>query len=107
MFEGWSDLRVLSGVQGSYRQIAAAMAASLAGIAELLDRRTAEELDAALHVRSVITAFDRTAVEVGAALALPSPKARELVRQADALHTRLPGLGALLAAGEVDYDTVA
>ncbi|STZ46353.1 13E12 repeat family protein [Mycolicibacterium gilvum] len=107
VFEGWSDLRVLSGVQGSYRQIAAAMAASLAGIAELLDRRTAEELDAALHVRSVITAFDRTAVEVGAALALPSPKARELVRQADALHTRLPGLGALLAAGEVDYDTVA
>lgn len=106
MFEGWSNPRVLSGVQDSYRQIAAAMAASLAGIAELLDRRTVEELDAELDVRSMITAFERTTVEVGAALALPSPKARTLVRQADALHTRLPGMGALLAAAEIDYDTV-
>ncbi|SRX78967.1 hypothetical protein MPP7335_00700 [Mycolicibacterium parafortuitum] len=106
MFDGWSDGRVVSGVADSYRQVAVGMAAASAGIAELLQRRTVEEVDREADVRSLITAFERTVVEVGAALRLPSARARELVHQADVLHTRLPAVAALLAAGEVDYPTV-
>ncbi|BBY74729.1 hypothetical protein MPRF_16280 [Mycolicibacterium parafortuitum] len=82
------------------------MAAASAGIAELLGRRTVEEIDREADVRSLITAFERTVVEVGAALRLPPARARELVHHADVLHTRLPAVAALLAAGEVDYPTV-
>lgn len=92
-------------VEDSHRQVAVAMARSLAGIFELLERRTAEELEIDADVRSMITGFRRTAVEVGAVLNMSSAKARVLVRQADALHTRLPAVGALLAAGEVDWAT--
>ncbi len=106
MFDEWSDGDVLSAVEDSHRQVAMAVARSLAGIFELLDRRTAEELERDLDVRSMITAFNRTAVEVGAVLNMTSARARVLVRQADTLHTRLPAVGALLAAGEVDWDTV-
>ncbi|MFB1294120.1 DUF222 domain-containing protein [Mycobacterium sp. pW049] len=105
MFDTWSDGSVLSLVEGSHRQVAVAMARSLAGIFELLERRTAEELEIDADVRSMITGFRRTAVEVGAVLNMSSAKARVLVRQADALHTRLPAVGALLAAGEVDWAT--
>ena len=105
MFDGWSDGDVLSAVEGAHRQVAVAMARSLAGIFELLERRTAEELAIDLDVASMITGFQRTVVEVGAVLNMTSAKARGLVRHADALHTRLPAVGALLAAGEVDWTT--
>ncbi|WP_234788938.1 HNH endonuclease signature motif containing protein [Mycolicibacterium iranicum] len=105
MFDRWSDGDVLSAVEGAHRQVAVAMARSLAGIFELLERRTAEELAIDLDVASMITGFQRTVVEVGAVLNMTSAKARGLVRQADALHTRLPAVGALLAAGEVDWTT--
>ncbi|MCZ0729426.1 HNH endonuclease signature motif containing protein [Mycolicibacterium iranicum] len=105
MFDDWSDGSVLSVVEGAHRQVAVAMARSLAGIFELLQRRTAEELEIDLDVSSMITGFQRTVVEVGAVLNMTSAKARVLVRHADALHTRLPAVGALLAAGEVDWAT--
>lgn len=105
MFDTWADGSVLSVVEDSHRQVAVAMARSLAGIFELLERRTAEEMEIDPDVSSMITGFRRTAVEVGAVLNMSSAKARVLVRQADALHTRLPAVGALLAAGEVDWAT--
>ncbi|PWQ88272.1 hypothetical protein DKX15_20145, partial [Enterococcus faecium] len=67
MFDGWSDGRVVSGVADAYRQVAIGMAAASAGVAELLGRRTVEEIDREADVRSLITAFERTVVEVGAA----------------------------------------
>ena len=105
MFDIWSEGEVLSVVEDAHRQVAVAMARSLAGIFELLERRTAEELAIDLDVSSMITGFQRTVVEVGAVLNMTSARARVLVRQADALHTRLPAVGALLAAGEVDWAT--
>ncbi|MDG4667035.1 DUF222 domain-containing protein [Mycobacterium sp. 236(2023)] len=106
MFDGLDDRSVIALVGDAHRQVAVAMAHSLAGIFELLERRTAEELDIDADVRSMINGFNRTAVEVGAELNMTSARARVLVRQADTLHTRLPAVGALLAAGEVDWDTV-
>ena len=79
MFDDWSDRSVLSVVEDAHRQVAVAMARSLAGIFELLQRRTAEELEIDLDVSSMITGFARTVVEVGAVLNMTSAKARVLV----------------------------
>ncbi|PRC45407.1 HNH endonuclease, partial [Mycobacterium sp. ITM-2017-0098] len=82
------------------------MGRKLAGIAELLERRIAEELAVEADMASMITGFRRTTAEVSAAMNMTAARARTLVGHAEALNTRLPAVGALLAAGEVDFDTV-
>lgn len=67
MFDGWVDGQVLAVVEAAHRHVAMAMARQLAGIAELLERRMAEELGREADTSSMITGFNRTAVEVGGA----------------------------------------
>ena len=79
------------------------MARKLAAIAELLGRRTEEELAGEEDAASVMSGFNRTAAEVSAALNMTSAGARVLVGHAEALAVRLPAVAAALAAGHVDW----
>ena len=106
MFDNWSDGDVLTLVGDAHRSQAMEMARKLAGIAELLERRIAEELEIDADVASMITGFRRTTAEVSAAMGMTAARARALVGHAEALSTRLPAVGSLLATGEVDWDTV-
>ncbi len=106
MFDSWSDAEVLTLVEDAHRDTAMAMARQLAAIAELLERRIDQELTVEADVKSMITGFRRTTAEVSAAMNMTAARARTLVGQAEALHTRLPAVGALLASGAVDFDTV-
>ncbi|CAN3131555.1 DUF222 domain-containing protein [Mycobacterium sp. smrl_JER01] len=106
MFEDWSDASVVGLAEDAHRDVAIAMARALAAVAELLDRRIDEELEREQDVKSMITGFRRATAEVGAALKLSAAQARTLLRQADALNTRLPAVGTLLASGRVDWNTV-
>ncbi|PRC51965.1 HNH endonuclease, partial [Mycobacterium sp. ITM-2017-0098] len=60
MFDSWSDAEVLSLVGDAHRDLAVAMGRKLAGIAELLERRIAEELAVEADMASMITGFRRT-----------------------------------------------
>lgn len=106
MFDDWSDGDVLALIGDAHRSQAMEMARKLAGIAELLERRIAEELEIEADVASMITGFRRTTAEVSAAMGMTAARARAMVGHAEALSTRLPAVGSLLAAGEVDWDTV-
>jgi hypothetical protein len=83
------------------------MARRCAAIAALLAVRTdqAEQEDPDPGW-SMITGFARTTAEVSAAMNMSPMGAQHLVAQAEALATRLPRVGALLAAGQTDWRTV-
>lgn len=79
------------------------MARKLAAIAELLGRRTEQELAAEEDAAAVMNGFNRTAAEVSAALNMTSAGARVLVGHAETLAVRLPAVAAALAAGHIDW----
>jgi hypothetical protein len=106
MFDTWSDAELLVQIEGAHRHEAMAMATKLAAIAQLLARRTEEQLAIEADAKSMITGFAATAAEVGAAMNMSAARARAFVRQGEDLATRLPAVGALLAQGEVDFATV-
>jgi hypothetical protein len=83
------------------------IAQRMSAVAELLALRTAqvehEDPDPGFMV---ITGFQRTAAEVGAAMNLSASAASSVVTHAEALRDRLPAVGAVLAAGDTDWQTV-
>ena len=109
MFDNLSPDALLREVERSQREESTLMARRLAAIAALLWRRTAE---AEGHCPddpgyALITGFARASAEIGAALNMPPMVASRLVSQAESLDVRLPAVGRLLAAGDVDWPTVA
>lgn len=85
------------------------MAERMSAVASLLWIRTEEAGDSptADPGYALITGFARTSAEVGAAMNLTSRAAKDVVGAAEVLDTRLPQIAALLAAGKVDWPTVA
>lgn len=79
------------------------MARTLAAIAELLGRRTEEELAVEQDAASMMSGFNRTAAEVSAALNMTAAGARVMVGHAEALAVRLPAVAAALAVGHIDW----
>lgn len=82
------------------------MARKLGAVAQLLGRRIEEALQVDADAASMIAGFARTTAEVSAAMNMSTARARHLVAQAETLDCRLPAVGALLAAGRVDWHTV-
>ncbi|MCG7595644.1 HNH endonuclease signature motif containing protein [Mycobacterium sp. PSTR-4-N] len=103
MFDDWSDGDLVAVVDDAHRQEAVLMARKLAAIAELLGRRTEEELAVEEDAASVMSGFHRTAAEVSAALNMTAAGARVLVGHAETLAVRLPAVAAELAAGHIDW----
>ncbi|GAB3235933.1 HNH endonuclease signature motif containing protein [Mycolicibacterium hippocampi] len=82
------------------------MARKLAAVAQLLGQRIEEALQIDADAASMIAGFARTTAEVSAAMNMSAARARHLVGQAETLDCRLPAVGALLAAGHVDWHIV-
>ncbi len=103
MFEEWSDGELVAAVDDAHRQESMLMARKLAVIAELLGRRTEQELAVELDAAAVMSGFNRTAAEVSGALNMTAAGARVLVGHAETLAVRLPAVAAALAAGHIDW----
>lgn len=109
MFEGSSPGELVTVVEDACRAEAAIHARRAAAIAALLWQRTAE---AEGHGNgdpgyALITGFNRTCAEVGAAMNTAPFVARRLVAQAEALDVRLPRVAALLADGKLSWSETA
>jgi hypothetical protein len=107
MFEDVGADVLVGEIEASHRLESVVMARRCAAIARLLAVRTgeAEDADPAAGF-ALITGFARTTAEVSAAMNMSPMGAQHLVGQAEALHTRLPRIGALLATGGTDWRTV-
>jgi hypothetical protein len=93
-------------VESTHRQESVLVARRLAAVAALLRHRlAATEQTEAPHGYAVIDGFEQTSAEVAAAMNLSPMAASYLVSDADALHTRLPRIAALLAEGRTDWRT--
>lgn len=103
MFDTLTDADLVAAVDDAHRQEAMLMARKLAAIAELLGRRTEQELAVEEDMAAVMSGFNRTAAEVSAALNMTAAGARVLVGHAEALAARLPAVAAALAAGHIDW----
>ncbi|MEH3139129.1 MAG: DUF222 domain-containing protein [Mycobacterium kyogaense] len=103
MFDDWSDGDLVAAVDDAHRQESMLMARKLAAIAELLGRRTEQELAVEEDMSAVMSGFNRTAAEVSAALNMTAAGARVLVGHAETLAVRLPAVAAALAAGHIDW----
>ena len=97
---GASDAALVDVITDSVREEASAAARRFAAIAELTDRRCAEEL-AEEREYWACDAWDCVAAEIGAAQMISHRAASTLMHQALALRHRLPKVGALLAAGAI------
>ncbi|OBJ47817.1 HNH endonuclease signature motif containing protein [Mycobacterium sp. 1423905.2] len=94
-------------IASTYQHESVLMAQRMAAVAALLRRR----LDAAERADehggyADIGAFEQTAAEVAAVMNLSLAAASYVVSDAEALDTRLPKIGALLARGGTDWRTV-
>jgi hypothetical protein len=107
MFEAATPDALIGEIEASQQQESALMARRCAAIAALLWCRMeeAEEADPDPGY-AMVTGFARTTAEVSAAMNMSPMGARNLVGQAEALDTRLPKVGALLAEGKTDWRTV-
>jgi hypothetical protein len=95
-----SDAALVDVITDSVRDEASAAARRFAAIAELTDRRCAEEL-AEEREYWACDAWDCVAAEIAAAQMISHRAASTLMHQALALRHRLPKVGALLAAGAI------
>lgn len=94
-------------IESSHRQESMLLAHRLAAVAALLRHRVATaERPERPHEYAAIDGFEQTAAEVAAAMNLSPVAASYLVSYAEALHTRLPKIAALLAQGRTDWRTV-
>ncbi|OBF17809.1 hypothetical protein A5727_11275, partial [Mycobacterium sp. ACS4331] len=107
VFDDDSPDGLLSEIEACHRFESMLIGRRMAAIAGLLEHRTLEaEADDPDPGYCVITGLTRTSAEIGAALNLAPRTAQDMVAYAEALHDRLPLVGALLRAGEVDWPTV-
>ncbi|SOX56331.1 HNH endonuclease [Mycobacterium ahvazicum] len=108
MFDTMIDpVALIEVVESTHRQESMLVARRLAAVAALLRHRVAAtEQSEPRPGYAVIDGFEHTAAEVAAAMNLSPMAASYLVSDADALHTRLPQIAALLAEGQTDWRTV-
>jgi Domain of unknown function (DUF222) len=108
MFEEMTTDDLLRGIEDCRREEAMLIARRLTAVAGLLWHRTADAQDApdADPGYALITGFTRTSAEIGAAMNISPKAAGDMVGHADALDSRLPHIGRLLAQGETDWSTV-
>lgn len=110
MLESSSADELMAVVEDTRHAESATHARRAAAIAALLSQRTAEAEghDQTDPSYALITGFTRTCAEVGAAMNTTPYLTRQLVAVAEALDTRLPRIGALLADGKISWsDTTA
>jgi hypothetical protein len=91
---------LLDDVRAASRTETRAAAQRLTGIWNLYKVRLRETGD---HADWVVDTWDAVAAEVAAALNISVGLAGSYVRMAKAMHERLPLLGMVLAAGDIDY----
>jgi hypothetical protein len=91
---------LLDGVRAASRAETRAAAQRLTGIWNLYKVRLRETGD---HAEWAVDTWDAVAAEVAAALNVSLGLAGSFVRMAKAMHERLPLLGMVLAAGDIDY----
>jgi hypothetical protein len=107
MFENLAATELVMAIADSQRQESMLMAERMSAVAELLTLRTAQIEDEDPDPGyMVITGFQRTTAEVAAAMNLSPSAASSVVTHADALKNRLPAVGAVLATGDTDWQTV-
>lgn len=91
---------LLDDVRAASRDETRAAAKRLTGIWSLYRVRLRETGD---HAEWAVDTWDAVAAEVAAALNISLPLAGSYVRLAKAMHERLPLLGMVFAAGDIDY----
>jgi Domain of unknown function (DUF222) len=102
----FDDAGLIEAMRDAARLESAVMARRLAAVAELYHRRLAEQ-DADERAQWVIDGWEQVAAEIAAAQGISRGRAAGQLRYALALAERLPKLGELFAAGEVDFRVVA
>jgi hypothetical protein len=108
MFESASPDILVGEIEDCQRKESMLIARRMSAIAALLWHRTgeAEDAPAADPGYALITGFTRTCAEVSAAMNMSPMAASQMVGHAEALDTRLPQVGRLLAEGKTDWRTV-
>jgi hypothetical protein len=108
MFETVAPDGLITEIEASHVGESVLMARRCAAIAALLWWRVREaEGSDPDPGYALVTGFARTTAEVSAAMNLAPMGAHRLVAQAETLDSRLPRIAGLLAAGAVDWRTVA
>jgi hypothetical protein len=100
------DAGLVDAMRAAVRLESAITARKFAAVAELYHRRLAEQ-DAEERERWVVDGWERVAAEVAAAQGVSRGRAAAQLRYGLVLAERLPKLGALFAAGEVDFRVIA
>jgi hypothetical protein len=97
---GLADGELIRVMAEARRLASHAQALELAAVAELVERREAEDQMGGVEV---ISASEYVHDEIAEALTLTATSADDLIRFATDLRGRLPGTFAALAAGDIDY----
>jgi hypothetical protein len=103
---GCDDAAMVDVMQQASRLEAAVTARKFAAAAELYHRRLAEQ-DAEDREQWCIDGWEQVAAEVAAAQRISRGRAAGQLRYGLALRERLPKLGALFAAGDVDFRVIS
>jgi len=103
---GLDDAGLIEAMRDAVRLESAVMARRLAAVAELYHRRLAEQ-DADERAQWCVDGWEQVAAEVAAAQGISRGRAAGQLRYGLALAERLPKLGELFAAGEVDFRVVS
>ncbi len=100
------DAALVNAMRDAARLESALTARKFAAVAALYQRRLAEQ-DAEDRDQWCIDGWEQVAAEVAAALGISRGRAAGQLRYGLALTERLPKLGALFAAGEVDFRVIS
>jgi len=103
---GRDDAGLVDAMRDAARLESAAIARKLAAVAELYHRRLGAQ-DAEDREQWCIDGWEQVAVEVAAAQGISRGRAAGQLRYALAMAERFPKLGALFAAGEVDFRVIS
>jgi hypothetical protein len=103
---GLDDAGLVDAMRAAVRLESAAIARKFAAVAELYHRRLAEQ-DADERAQWCIDGWEQVAAEVAAAQGISRGRAAGQLRYGLVLAERLPKLGALFAAGEVDFRVIS
>jgi len=103
---GLDDAGLIDAMRDAGRLESMVMARRLAAVAELYRRRLAEQ-DAEEREQWCIDGWEQVAAEVAAAQGISRGRAASQLRYGLALAERLPKLGELFAAGQVDFRVVS
>lgn len=103
---GLDDAGLVAAMGGATRLESAVTARKFAAVAELYQRRLAEQ-DAEDRSQWCIDGWEQVAAEVAAAQGISRGRASGQLRYGLALAERLPKLAAVFAAGEVDFRVIS